>query len=185
MLKYEGALSTLEIKINPNAEDLEKQICTAVNWLLYYGKTSEKQGRIDTSSTYFQTLIKEIHDYPQDWKILESRLFKAIENYIKFGSKGEYTFECNDICLGTLKFVAEFYKTGKDLTYLDHQKLADLTEYMSKICAMTAQTIKNSKGTKKACPNGLGKFEDGNSSNLRHKKRKLQEDDYEAQKYSF
>ena len=162
---YEGHLSTLEYKIKDDS--YEQQLRQLANLLLYAGKTAETKGEINTTHNFFTQMVNEISDdqYSEEYKKLEKLVFGQIENYIKKGSNGFYTFECNDICIGTLKYFDVLFSHCKNLSNSNQKWFKELIKDMNKVVTLTA-----TKGQSKTTPKDLKHFKGENSSNIENSK---------------
>lgn len=177
---YEGQISTLECEIIGNNH--EQQLRKLANYILYAGKRAERRGIIDTEHNAFKKMVNEISEdrYSEEYAQLEDIIFGQIETYIEEGSNGIYTFECNDICLGTIKYFEELFSHCKKLSNSDQERFKVLTENMYKIASLTATM---GESTTKATPADLKNFkEKERKSKIKHKNKKINEEVFEEEK---
>ena len=174
---YEGQISTLEYEILDDS--YEQQLRKLANWILFTGKRAERRGLIDKKHNFFKKMVKEISEseYVEEYKKIEALVFDQIENYIKNGSNGVYTFECNDVCIGTLKYFKELFASCSNLSHSNQEKFESLVANMNKITTLTA-----TKGESKATPNDLKYFKSENSSKLQYKNKKMDEEELGEEK---
>lgn len=176
---YEGQISTLECEIVGNNH--EQQLRKLANYILYAGKRAERRGIINTEHNAFKKMVNEISEdrYSEEYAQLEDIIFGQIETYIEEGSNGVYTFECNDICLGTIKYFEELFAHCSKLSNSDQDRFKILKENMYKIASLTATM---SEATKKATPEDLKNFKEEKKSKLKHKNKKTNEETFEEEK---
>lgn len=167
---YEGKISTLEYSILDDS--YEQKLRKLANWILFTGKRAEKKGMIDTTQKFFQDMVNEIDENEEEYAQIEKLVFDQIDNYIKNGSHSVYTFECNDICTGTLKYFDELHKHCHNLKHTDDKRLKELINKMNNVAILTA-----TKGDSKATPNDLKNFKGTNYSKVQYKSKKILEND--------
>lgn len=169
---YEGKISTLEYEVTDNSYD--QKLRKLANWLLFTGKRAEKKGSIDKSQKFFRDMVNEIDDNKEEFAQIEKLVFDQIENYIKKGTNGKYTFECNDICTGTLKYFEELHRECKNLDHTDNKRLKELINNINKVSVLTA-----TKGEAQASPKDLKDYKGKDLSKVQYKNKKVMEDEPE------
>lgn len=175
---YEGQISTLEYKILDDS--YEQKLRKLANWLLFTGKRAERKGSIDESQKFFKDMVKEIDECDEEFSKIEKLVFDQIEDYVKNGSNGVYTFEGNDICIGTLKYFANLYQNCNHLENTDSERLKSLVSSLNAISTLTA-----SKGEAKAKPSDLKHFKGKTSSRPQYKSKASFESENEEDAFIF
>ena len=169
---YEGKISTLEYTITDDS--YEQKLRKLANWLLFMGKRAEKKGSIDKSKKFFRDMVDEIDDNEEEFAQIEKLVFDQIENYIKNGTNGKYTFECNDICTGTLKYFEELHKSCENFEHTDDKRLKELIVNINKVSALTA-----TKGDSQANPKDVKGYKGKESSKVLYKSKNTAEEELE------
>lgn len=169
---YEGQISTLEYVIHDDS--YEQKLRKLANWLLFTGKRAEKKGNIDKTQKFFKDMVSEIDENEEEYGRIEKLVFDQIEDYIKNGSKGAYTFECNDICTGTLKYFEQLHNNCYNLENTDHKRLINLITNMNRVSNLTA-----TMGDANATPKDLKYYKGKDYTKIQYKSQNISEDGLE------
>lgn len=119
----------------------EKYVKKVANSIMNIASLREKKDANKVETDTIKNALKIICSAPMDWKEYEKLILDNLEKYIRNGYHGEYCFEDNDVCVGTLNFLDFLYERAvkKGAKFVQYDRVKKMQKSMEKINQRTIE----------------------------------------------
>lgn len=119
----------------------EKDAKKVANSIMNIASLREKKRANKKNTSTVKEALKIIRSNPDEWKEYEKLILDNLEKYIRNGYHGEYCFEDNDVCVGTLNFLDFLYERAvkKGAKFVQYDRVKKMQKSMEKINQRTIE----------------------------------------------